>query len=188
MTPMRATQGRTLLLVLALTLAAHPAEAQRPGAAAAPGNGPGWAPPSAGFRAGYDYNSRATVVGVQLRIAALPSGYLEIVPTADITFLTGLREYQAGVDAVFVSGGRRGGPYAGGGLAWRNSIYDGPDRETRRSPVAVVGVKTGAPLGGAPFGTQLEMRWIYRDGPFKPRILTLGVNFPLWGRGSRRGR
>lgn len=184
MTPMRAVPRPTLLLALALALTAHPAVAQRQGAAPAPGTGSGWAPPSAGVRAGYDYNSTASLIGVQLRVPALPTGHLEIVPTADITFLTGLREYQAGVDAVLVSGGRRGGVYAGGGFAWRNSIYDGPERETRRAPVAVVGAKTGA-LMGAPFGTQLEMRWIYMEGPYKPRILTLGVNFPLWGRTRR---
>lgn len=141
----------------------------------------GWAPASAGFRAGFDYNSNGTVLGAHLRIPLLPGGLVEAVPHADVTFLTGLKEYQGGVEMVVVSGGRRGGLYAGGGVAWRNTLWSGPDRETRRAPTAVVGVRSGATFG-APFGTQLEMRWTFPEGPFKPRVLSLGVNFPLWGR------
>jgi len=88
------------------------------------------------------------------------------------------------VDLVVVSGGRRGGVYAGGGWGVRNTIYEGPGRDTRGALAVMAGVKTGA-LGGAPFGTQLEMRWVYPDGPFRPRVLSLGINFPLWGRGER---
>jgi hypothetical protein len=183
---MRPTPG-TLLLALALTLPLAPAEAgaQRMGQAPQSGDAGGWAPAAAGFRVGYDSNERATVLGVQLRIPALPSGLVEIVPTADVTFVTGLREYQAGVDVVVVSGGRRGGVYAGGGWGMRNTIYEGPERDTRRAFAAVFGLKTGA-LGGSSFGTQIEMRWVYPDGPFRPKVLSLGVNFPLWGRGDRR--
>lgn len=142
---------------------------------------------TAGVRAGYDYNSTGSVVGAQIRIPVLPSGFLELVPNGDVTFLTGLKEYQGGVDAVLVSGGRRGGLYAGGGIAWRNTIYEGPGRETRTAPTLVVGARSGTLFGG-PFGTQIEMRWSFPEGDFKPRALTLGVNFPLWGGGGRRTR
>lgn len=179
---------RRLLLFLALCLALPPrtAEAQRFTPPLPTGGGSGWAPASAGVRAGWDYNNQATVVGTQLRLPALPSGHVEIVPNGEITFLNGLREYQGAVDAVVVSGGRGGGVYAGVGLAWRNTVWEvGSPRETRSASVTVAGVRSSAGRG-APFGTQLEMRWTWLGDLFKPRVLTLGINFPLWGGG--RGR
>lgn len=172
---------------LALCFAVSPgaATAQWRGQAPRTVSRTGWAPAWAGVRAGWDYGKRATVLGAQLRIPALPSGMLELVPTGDITFVTGLREYQGGVDAVFVSGGREGGVYAGVGLTWRNTVWDRSSvRETRTVPVTVAGLRTGL-FPGAPFGAQLEMRWLWVDQPLKPRALTLGINFPLWGGGGR---
>jgi hypothetical protein len=174
------------LLALCLLLAASPARAQVFGQPYRPASGGGWAPGWAGIRAGWDYNAQATVLGAQLRLPAIPSGHAEVVPNGDVTFLDGLREYQGGVDAVFVSGGRHGGVYAGVGVAWRNTVWDeGAPRRTRSAPVTVAGLRSGT-MGGAPFGTQLEMRWIWLDGPFRPRVLTLGINFPLWGGGRSR--
>lgn len=175
-----------VLLLAFLVPLPSPAAAQRFGQQLPSGPSSGWAPGWAGVRAGWDYNAQSTVVGAQIRVPALPSGHVEIVPNGDVSFLNGLREYQGGVDAVVVSGGRHGGAYVGGGFAWRNTIWEvGSPRETRRAPVTVAGVRSGT-LGGAPFGTQLEMRWIWLDGPYKPRVLTLGINFPLWGGGRRR--
>lgn len=177
-------RSATLILGLALLLAPAGVDAQR-GGGRSQDAGQGWPAPTAGLRVGYDDNSTGTVLGAQFRIAALPSGMVELVPNADVTFLPGLKEYQYGVDAVLVSGGRRGGIFAGGGIAWRNTIYEGPGRETRMAPVLVVGARSSA-LFGAPFGTQIEMRWTYPDGVFKPRALTFGVNFPLGGGDGRR--
>ncbi len=175
-----------LLLTLCVTLAPGPARAQIFAQPSPTGSGQGWAPGWAGIRAGWDYHNQATVLGSQLRIPVLPSGHVELVPNGEITFLNGLREYQGGVDAVVVSGGRQGGIYAGVGLAWRSTVWDmGSPRETRSTSVTVAGVRSGT-LGGAPFGTQLEMRWTWLDGPFRPRVLTLGINFPLWGGGRSR--
>lgn len=176
----RAALATVFGLLLATVPDAARAQFRRPDLAPSPGS-QGWAPASAGFRAGFDYNSNGSVLGAQLRIPLLPGGMVEAVPHADVTFLTGLKEYQGGVELVAVSGGRRGGIYAGGGLAWRNTLWSGPDRETRRAPTAVVGLRSGATFG-APFGTQLEMRWTFPEGALKPRVLSLGVNFPLWGR------
>lgn len=173
----------SLSLALLLAVAAHPAEAQRFGQPVPGGNAGGWPNPWAGIRVGWDYNNQATVLGAQLRIPVLPTGHVELVPNGDITFLTGLREYQGGVDAVAVSGGRRGGVFAGVGLAWRNTVWDeGSPRRTRTAPVTVAGVWSNR-MAGAPFGTQLEVRWTWLDRAFKPRVLSLGVNFPLWGGG-----
>ena len=173
----------SLILGLALLVAPCALSAQRGGGGQ--GGDQGWPAPTAGFRVGYDDNSTGTVLGAQFRIAAHPSGFVELVPNGDITFLTGLKEYQFGVDAVAVSGGRRGGFFAGGGVAWRNTIYQGAGRETRMAPVMVLGARSSAGAL-APFGTQVEVRWTYPEGVFKPRALTLGVNFPLGGRSDRR--
>lgn len=169
----------TVLALLALALLVSPASAQmRMGG----GTSSGWAPAQIGARFGYDYNSTGSVVGAQLRVPVIPSGFVEIVPNADITFLTGLKEYQYGVDAVFVSGGRRGGIFLGGGVVWRNSIFDDPpNRETKTAPDVVAGVRSG-PLFGGNLNSQLEIRWVFLDTAVKPRIFTFGVNFPLWGR------
>lgn len=146
------------------------------------GSGGGWAPPQIGVHFGYDYNSTGSVAGAQLRIPILPSGFVELVPNGDITFLTGLKEYQYGVDAVVLSGGRRGGIYVGGGLVWRDTVYQDSDSErtTRRWADIVAGLRTGQ-LGVLPLTTQIEIRWVFVDQPVKPRYLTLGINLPLWG-------
>lgn len=172
-----------LALVLALTALPGTAQGQFRGGGAPPqAAGAGWPPAMAGIRGGYDYNSNGSVLGAQLRIPVHRSGNVELVPNAEVTFFTGLKEYQGGVDAVWVTGGRRGGVYAGGGIAWRNTIWvPGGERETRTAPTAVVGLRTSAG-GGALFGIQLETRWTYPEGGFRPRVLTLGINVPLWGR------
>lgn len=171
-----------LALAAALAMAAAPdahAQFRRPDVGPAPGQG--WAPASVGIHGGYDYSGRASVLGAQARLPLIPGGLVELVPNGSVTFLTGLKEYQGGVDLVAVSGGRRGGLYAGAGVAWRNTLWEGGERETRRAPTVVVGVQTRA-SASVPFATQLEMRWTYPEGVFRPRVLSLGVNFPLWGR------
>lgn len=173
------------LLTLAFLLAPPSASAQlRP--RSAPERG--WAPPQIGVHFGYDYNSTGSVAGGQLRVPVHPSGYVELVANGDITFLTGLKEYQYGVDAVVLSGGRRGGIYVGGGMVWRDTIYqdETETRETKRWPDIVAGLRTGQ-LGVLPITTQIEIRWVFVDGPVNPRYLTLGINLPLWGwEGDRR--
>jgi hypothetical protein len=171
-------------LALALLLAPPAAVSAQLRPRSAPGSG--WAPPQVGVHFGYDYNSTGSVAGAQMRIPILPNGFVELVPNGDITFLTGLKEYQYGVDAVVLSGGRRGGLYIGGGLVWRDTIY--PDntsegisgRTTKRWADVVAGLRTGQ-LGVLPITTQIEIRWVFVDAPVKPRYLTLGFNLPLWG-------
>ena len=135
------------------------------------------------MRLGYDQSARGEIIGGQIRIPILPNGSVELVPNGDVTFLTGIRDYGFNVDAVYLTGGRRGGVYLGGGLALRSSIFgDDPDgaRETKAGLGAVVGVKGGGP---GPLGTQVEFRWIFLpDDDYDPRTISLGVNFPLWGR------
>jgi hypothetical protein len=170
-------------LVAACLLTPDPARAQRPGGdTAAP-----WPPVSVGARFGYDQSANGEVVGAQVRIPVLRSGVLEVVPNADVTFLSRLREYGLNVDVVYVRGGSRGGFYLGGGFAMRNSVFGidpGQERSNEPGYGAVVGLKTGA---GPGIGTQVEFRWSFLPGvDYDPRAVTLGVNIPLWGRSAGR--
>jgi len=170
-----------MLLALASSLVLamggpEPASAQR-------GNA-GWAAPQAGIRFGYDDNAQATVLGAQLRIPVLPGGQVELVPSGDVTFLEGAREYQVNADAVWVTGGRSGGLFAGGGLAVRSGFFEALDRETRTGANLVLGLVTRGRFQGVPIGVQLEGRWVFIDTPVDPRVFTFGVNLPLWGWGS----
>ncbi len=167
-----------LVALLGFLLLGSPVDAQlsQPGASA------GWAPIQVGVRGGYDYNSTGYLLGAQLHIPLLPTGIVEIMPNADVTFLKGLKEYQYGVEAVFVTGGRRGGLYAGGGIGWRNSIYEqAPKRETKTTPTVVVGLRANE-IPSIHLVPQVEVRWIFLpDVKVDPRVLSFGVNLPLWG-------
>jgi hypothetical protein len=133
---------------------------------------------------GYDDNSSGEVVGAQIRIPIVRSARFELMPSGDITFLPGLKEYQFNADAVFVTGGRRGGLYAGGGLAVRNTLFPGGvGRQTATGWGWVAGIRSSP---GSRIGIQLEARQIHVDESLKPRLLTFGVNFPLWSSGDTR--
>ncbi|MDZ7778881.1 MAG: hypothetical protein U5R14_02950 [Gemmatimonadota bacterium] len=182
--PRSGLRATILSLAVALAVSAPASALHAQGGAA--GNqqeaGP-WPPASAGLRFGYDQSANGEVLGAQLRIPVLRNGHLEVVPGADVTFVTRLREYGFTADLVYVSGGRQGGFYGGGGIALRNSVY-GTDpesaRETKTGFGAVIGLKTGGPAG---LGTQVEFRWVFLPGvEFDPRAVTVGVNIPLWGR------
>lgn len=155
-----------------------------------PGGATGWPPVEIGAHIGFDSDgfTDAFVLGGQLRVPVWPSGHVEVAPSGSITFLTGLKEYQFAPDVVFVTGGRRGGLYLGGGPVWLNSIFDGPDRATELGWSFVVGLRSSGVLG-APFGAQIQLRQSYVADLRRRRVLSLGVNFPLWGRrGSGRIR
>lgn len=182
MKPFPALARRLPALALLLVLPAA-ASAQRP-SGGSPG---GWSPAQIGLHVGYDNNASATVLGGQLRVPVVPAGWLEVMPGGDVTFLTGLKEYQLNLDAVAVLGGERGGLYGGGGLALRNSVYgEGLDRETRTGANVVVGLATRGRFGDIPLGVQFEARWVFLDADFDPRVFTFGVNVPLWGWGDGR--
>lgn len=172
--------GSPALLPLALLLVASAASAQERSSGE---SGGGWAPVQVGVHFGYNANSLGgNLIGAQAHIPVIPSGYVEILPNVDVTFLNGLRTYQYGVDAAVVSGGRRGGLYVGGGLGWRNTIFPGSDqRETRSAPSVMVGLRSGG-ITPVNLTVQLEARWvILANNKVDPRVLTFGVNLPLWG-------
>ncbi|MDA0313427.1 MAG: hypothetical protein O2992_15125 [Gemmatimonadetes bacterium] len=144
-----------------------------------------WPQILAGIHFGYDDKSNGAIIGVQARIPLLRNGRLEFAPNTDLTFVRGLREREYNLEAVVIPGGRRGGLYAGGGVAWRNSIFTsgpGGPRETIRGFSVLLGLKSGTVAEF--FGSQIELRWVFLDGvPFDPQTITFGVNFPLTGRG-----
>jgi hypothetical protein len=108
---------------------------------------------------------------------------VELMPNADITFLHGSKDYEYSVDVSWVSGGRSGGLYLGAGPALRRGIFDDSGvTETRRGWDIVVGLKT-MPGRRIPIGIQLEERWAFMRLPINPRVLSVGINVPLWGWG-----
>ena len=181
-----ATSPNLLVALLFVPLVPQPLEAQRRGRAARQVPTAAWPAVSVGAHAGYDDASNGTVLGAQIRAPIVRSGKVEIMPSGNVTFLTGLKEYQFNLDAVFVPGGREGGLYVAGGLALRNTIFPGATvKETRTGAGLAVGIRSGAQ---ARVGVQLEFRQIFVDSDLRPRLLALGINLPLWGGGDRSGR
>ena len=120
------------------------------------------------------------MIGALVRIPVLPSGTVEIVPNADVTFLPGIKEYQLNLDAVYVTGGGRGGLYAGGGIGSRNSRYS-PDPAVSRRNDLTFSVVAGARLGGPRFRPELEIRWILQSEYVRaPRPAMIGLSVALW--------
>lgn len=175
---MRPTESRYAIAFLAAMLV------WTPGVAGQDGPTLPWPAIQAGIRFGYDENSQSTMAGAQIRVPVLRAGWLELMPSADVTFLRGLREYQLQGDVALIYGGRRGGVYLAGGPVARNSIFEGPERETRYGSSVALGFM-GRGSGDVPIGTQLEVRWTFVDAQFSPRTLSFGVNLPLWGWGRR---
>lgn len=139
----------------------------------------GWAPPSLGVRAGYDNKQRRYLLGAQVRLPVLPGGQVELMPSMDVTFLSGRKEKQYNLEAVYVWDGRTGGLYAGAGLGIRNAVFG--RGEERRSELGYTGVAGFRVAGLGLVVPQLEYRWVYiKDAPFTYQQLTAGANIALW--------
>ncbi len=133
-----------------------------------------------GARGGYDFQGDAPLLGAYVRSSTL--GRVLVQGTADLTFLNGLTERQAGAD-VLVAVGRQG-VLVGGGPVWRNTIYPGDDgliafdaeRDTR------VGFSLTALLGGFPgrgrYMTSVEIRYTRVDD-IEAQVLSLQIGIPL---------
>ena len=176
---------RLALLAGALALGALPAAAQRQRPSSGQQQPPGpWVPISVGVRVGYDAKANGEVVGGQVRIPVLPSGIVELMPTADVTFLNRTKDYQLNVEAVFVPGRRSGGLYLGGGFGRRSLALTPGNRQTVDTRSVVLGVRASGLAES--LGFQIELRWIFipeSEIGFNPQPLTVGINLPLWGRG-----
>jgi hypothetical protein len=177
----RARRRALLLVGLLAHLAADAADADaqiRRGRAA--DVRPTWAPVAIGVRFGWDGPANGEVLGAHVRIPVVRSGIVELVPTAEVIFPPGTKEYQYNLEATYVTGGARGGPFVGGGVGWRDAVLADIDLETPRETYfswVAVGVKGGVGR------LQLEaaFRWAFLDGTsYRPNPATLGLNFPLW--------
>ena len=172
---------RSLLATLTLTLTPVPLLGQFDANQQA-ARGPGWAPVSIGVHGGYDNTQQGWMAGGFLGLPVLPSGAVELMPSADVTFLPGFKEYQANFEAVYLTGIRRGGILVGGGVGLRNSVF-GPDPNADRRTAVTYSILLGARLG--PYGhfrPQIATRWILQDEQSRdPRHVVIGVGFALWG-------
>lgn len=170
------------LLTLSVLLPAG-ADAQRRGRAQQADVGR-WAPVVAGVHGGYDDTSQANLLGAHLRIPVVRNGSLELVPGGNVTFAAGLKEYQLNVDAAYTLGGQNAGLYVAAGLAVRNTVFLGTEAETKAGVGVAGGIRAGGP--SSPVGLQVELRQIYVDPDLRPRVLTIGLNIPIWGRHPTR--
>jgi hypothetical protein len=145
------------------------------------GANPGWAPAGVGVRVGFDNAQSRPMLGAMLRLPVLPSGRVELLPNADVTFLPGLKQYQVNFELVYVLDGRRGGFYGGGGMGLRNSIFEADPaaaRENKPTYSLVFGIRFGAVARIRP---ELETRWIFLDQQVRdPRSVTFGATIALW--------
>ena len=141
----------------------------------------GWPAVEIGVRVGYDNIQRQEVVGALLRVPILPNGTIELLPSADVTFLRGLREYQFNADAVYLLAASDGGIYAGGGVGFRSTFppaNPSGGRETLTTFAVVVGLKL---TNLSRVNPMFEFRRIFASElAVDPQLLSIGVTFELW--------
>lgn len=126
-----------------------------------------------GGRVGFDLRNEALVLGAQSHLLLDPWGVTALMPNAEVAFLSGITEYQLNADAAAVL---FQGLYFGGGAAFRNTVFEGPEREWRTGYNLFVGFRS--PLRREGLSTQLELRWTFVE-EFRPRIVSVGVNVPV---------
>lgn len=178
------TSALILVCLLLGVLAPIPADAQFRRGRAVQGTIEGWAPIAVGVHGGYDEASRGEILGAHATIPVLRSGRFELMPSYDLTFLNGAKDHQYGLEAIFVSDGRAGGLFVGGGVGYRDTVVDGTPanpRGTFFNYSIVTGFKAGV---GGRVVTKLQLRWILLQNTFanfRPTPITLGIGVPLWG-------
>jgi hypothetical protein len=139
----------------------------------------GWAPPSVGVHFGYDNRQRSSLVGGQLRLPVLPSGEIELMGSANASFVNGFTDYQYNFEVVYVLDGRAGGLYGGGGLGLRSALFSTTGgRTTEMGYTGVLGIRL---VGLGLIVPQIEYRWIFIDAAsFTYQQLTFGASLALW--------
>jgi len=150
-------------------------------AGAGPGEATGWAPIAIGAKVGFDNAQSSPMVGAIVRIPILPSGSFEFMPNADVTFLDGFKVYQLNLEAVYLSQGRRGGFYSGGGIGFRNGVFSANPNDPRTTE-RVFSIVAGARFGGlGRVRPEFEVRWVLQDEQVRdPRIVLVGASVALW--------
>ena len=141
----------------------------------------GWAPLSVGVRGGYDQRANAELIGAQMRIPVLRSGIVELVPSAEIAFLPGAKEYQYNGEVSWVPGGRRGGFFVTGGVGWRDSVFGADPGSVERTTFFGYVLGAGLKSRVGPLEFELGFRWILlNDTSYRPTPATVGLNYPFW--------
>lgn len=139
-----------------------------------------WAPPSVGVRGGYDQRARAEVLGAQLRVPVVRSGVVEVIPSADIVFLRGAKDYQYALEAAWVPGGARGGVFFAGGVALRDTPLGTATPGERNTFFGYV-LGAGAKSRVGPLEFEVGIRWTFlNDTTYRPNLASLGINYPFW--------
>ena len=141
-----------------------------------------WASPSFGVRGGYDQRANAEALGAQLRIPLVRTGVVEVIPSADIVFLSGAKDYQYSLAAAWVPGGVRRGLFLTVGAAWRDTplgqaVPVPTGRNTYFGYLLGVGVSSGV----GPLEFEFALRWTFlNDTTYRPNMGSIGINVPFW--------
>ena len=147
-----------------------------------------WAPVSVGVRGGWDDRANAELLGAQMRIPVVRSGIVEVVPSADIAFLPGAKEYQYSGEISWVPGGRRGGFFLTAGVGWRDSVFGADVASGERTTYFGYVLGAGLKSRVGPLEFELGLRWILLDDTsYRPTPATLGLNYPFWDPGLEGG-
>jgi len=156
-------------LILILILIPAPLLAQGP-SAQAPAQGV-----VAGARVGIDYFSDALVLGAQVHIQPDPWGLFDLMPNAEVSRRGGSNNWQLNADLAVMP---LRGLYAGGGAAFRHTLYE-EDRglETRTGYSVFAGLRPPPERGE--LNPQIELRWTFVGDFQRPRTITVGANWPL---------
>lgn len=161
------------------------AQVRRGRQAEAPGR---WAPLAIGVRGGWDQRANGEVLGAQLRVPFVRSGILELVPSADVAFLTGAKDYQYSIDVAWAPAGARGGVFVTGGIGWRDSAVVSSESGASRTTYFGYGLGAGAKAGVGPVEFEVALRWTFlNDTDYRPNQATAGVNYPFWSIEPRGG-
>ncbi|MBT3343050.1 MAG: hypothetical protein HN712_25405 [Gemmatimonadetes bacterium] len=153
------------LLVLSVTMA----QAEWPYNERSRGRG---TPVEIGVRVGHDYDGDTPSAGGQLRLPIPRLRGFVLVPSVDIYNDGTGADWQANVD-LLMSGGPRGGIYAGLGYGWAEEGLE----ERERAINQILGLRI--PLGDGGTRAYIEGRWteLARDNVFR---LVGGLNIPLF--------
>jgi hypothetical protein len=144
---------------------------------------PPWMPITIGGRGGWEQEQLGSggTIGAEVHIPVVRDGRFELVPSFDAIFLNVQDEYQYNLDALFVPGGRRGGVYIGGGVAWRESLLAGVGQDVGRANYFGYNIVVGGKNQIGPVQILLGLRWLLlTDTAFDPSAVNVGLSIPLW--------
>ncbi|MFC1639430.1 hypothetical protein ACFL3B_01545 [Gemmatimonadota bacterium] len=161
-----------------LLLSAGGADAQR----GLPAGGGPTQPLAIGARAGFDWDERNWSVGGQVRLMLPSVPGLEFLPSADVYFLDGQKQWQINVDAAIQLFPIA---YAGAGLAIaRDSLPTSSGPTIENGYNLFIGIN--APALRLPIMPFAEARWTTINRLVRPFRVVAGLNVPLGRRLTRR--